>query len=148
MPESEDWIGKCRELARTIRVHCLHMTHRGKSGHLGSMLSMAELLSVLYERILRVDPKNPHEIAIDWDRTLDPLRSIGVPGPGGAEPGETPADGTTVSPEEVESALAAAAGEETELEEATDVEQLDDLEASGVLTEDEVAAAKRRLLGS
>ena len=61
MPKSEDWIGKCRELARTIRVHCLHMTHRGKSGHLGSMLSMAELLAVLYERILKVDAKNP-----DW----------------------------------------------------------------------------------
>jgi transketolase len=37
------------------------MTHRGKSGHVGSMLSMAEILAVLYGRILRVDPKRP-----DW----------------------------------------------------------------------------------
>jgi transketolase len=37
------------------------MTHRGKSGHVGSMLSMAEILAVLYTRVLRVDPKRP-----DW----------------------------------------------------------------------------------
>ncbi len=37
------------------------MTHRGKSGHLGSMLSMAEILAVLYKRVLRVDPQRP-----DW----------------------------------------------------------------------------------
>ncbi len=47
------------ELATKIRAHCLRMTHRGKSGHLGSMLSMADLLAVLYTRILRVDPRNP-----------------------------------------------------------------------------------------
>ena len=36
-----------KALARRIRAHCLRMTHRGKSGHVGSMLSMAELLAVL-----------------------------------------------------------------------------------------------------
>jgi transketolase len=56
---SPDWVDQCNDLARKIRGHCLCMTHRGKSGHLGSMLSMAEILAVLYERILRVDPKNP-----------------------------------------------------------------------------------------
>ncbi len=50
-----------RDLATKIRVHCLKMTHGGRSGHVGSMLSMAEILAVLYEKILRVDPKNP-----DW----------------------------------------------------------------------------------
>ena len=49
----------CRELATNIRAHCLRMTHRGKSGHLGSMLSMADLLAVLYATILRVDPDSP-----------------------------------------------------------------------------------------
>jgi transketolase len=38
------------------------MTHRGKSGHVGSMLSMAEILCVLYMRVLRVNPKRPK-----WD---------------------------------------------------------------------------------
>jgi len=37
----------CRRLAKRIRQHCLRMTHRGKSGHVGSMLSMADILSVL-----------------------------------------------------------------------------------------------------
>jgi len=48
-----------RKLARTIRSHCLHMTHRGHSGHVGSMLSMADLMAVLYTRILKVDPAHP-----------------------------------------------------------------------------------------
>jgi len=38
------------------------MTHRGQSGHVGSMLSMAELLAVLYANTLKVDPRNP-----DWE---------------------------------------------------------------------------------
>jgi len=48
-----------KSLATKIRVHSLRMTHGGKSGHVGSMLSMADLLAVLYEKILRVDPSNP-----------------------------------------------------------------------------------------
>lgn len=47
------------ELARRVRSHCLSMTHRGKSGHVGSMLSMAEIVAVLYARVLRVEPKRP-----------------------------------------------------------------------------------------
>ena len=46
-------------LAKTIRATALRMTHRGKSGHVGSMLSMADLLAVLYGGILHVDPKRP-----------------------------------------------------------------------------------------
>jgi transketolase len=46
-------------LARRIREHCLRMTHRGRSGHVGSMLSMAEILAVLYTRVLRVRPQEP-----------------------------------------------------------------------------------------
>ena len=46
-------------LAAAIRSHCVRMTYRGGSGHLGSMLSMADLVSVLYGGVLRVDPNNP-----------------------------------------------------------------------------------------
>ena len=60
MPSSENWAEPCRQLATRIREHCLRMTHRGRSGHVGSMLSMAEILAVLYTRVLRVDPQNPH----------------------------------------------------------------------------------------
>ena len=59
MQPAANWADACRELATTIRAHCLRMTHHGKGGHIGSMLSMAELMAVLYERILKVDPKNP-----------------------------------------------------------------------------------------
>ena len=52
-------LDECRELATRIRAHCLRMTHRGKSGHVGSMLSMADLLAVLYLRVLNVDPRAP-----------------------------------------------------------------------------------------
>jgi len=61
MSGSENEIERYRTLATQIRAHCLRMTHAGKSGHIGSMLSMADLLAVLYEKILRVDPANP-----DW----------------------------------------------------------------------------------
>lgn len=54
-----------RELFRfaaRLREHALVMTSRAKSSHIGSNLSMAELLAVLYGEILRVDPKRP-----DWE---------------------------------------------------------------------------------
>lgn len=47
------------ELARRIREHALRMTSSGGSSHIGSILSMADLLAVLYGRILRVDAANP-----------------------------------------------------------------------------------------
>lgn len=50
-----------KELATKIRVHVLRMTNRARSSHVGSSLSMADLLAVLYTTILRVDPKRP-----DW----------------------------------------------------------------------------------
>ena len=48
-------------LARAIRIHTLQMVHRAKSSHVGSCLSMTELLAVAYGRILRIDPARP-----DW----------------------------------------------------------------------------------
>ncbi|MFZ2640607.1 MAG: transketolase [Verrucomicrobiia bacterium] len=62
LSSTNDWVEECNRLARKVRGHCLRMTHRGRSGHVGSMLSMAEILCVLYKRILRVDPKRPR-----WD---------------------------------------------------------------------------------
>lgn len=48
-----------KNLAKGVRMDCLRMTHLGKSGHIGSMLSSADIITVLYESILNVDPKNP-----------------------------------------------------------------------------------------
>lgn len=50
-----------RTLATQIRVDALKMTHRAKSSHIGGSLSIADLLAVLYSRVLRVDLSRP-----DW----------------------------------------------------------------------------------
>jgi transketolase len=47
------------ELAARIRRHALHMTSTGGSSHIGSILSMADIVAVLYGRVLRVDPADP-----------------------------------------------------------------------------------------
>jgi transketolase len=48
-----------RELARRIRVHAVRMTNSGGSSHVGAVLSMADIVAVLYGGVLRVDPANP-----------------------------------------------------------------------------------------
>lgn len=55
-------------LASRVRQHCVHMTHRGRSSHVGSGLSVADILSVLYAEIMRVDPHDPD--AADRDRLI------------------------------------------------------------------------------
>jgi transketolase len=50
---------RCVELAGRIRRQALMMTHRARSSHVGTSLSMAEILAVLYAGVLRVDPKRP-----------------------------------------------------------------------------------------
>lgn len=46
-------------LARRLRAHALRMTHRARASHIGSCLSMADILAVLYGRVLMVDPARP-----------------------------------------------------------------------------------------
>ena len=48
-----------RELARQIRAHTLRMVHAANASHVGTGLSMADILAVLYGGVLRVDPKEP-----------------------------------------------------------------------------------------
>src|SRR3989338_448895 len=47
------------QLAKKIRCHALEMTSKGGSSHIASILSMADIIAVLYGSILKVDPKNP-----------------------------------------------------------------------------------------
>jgi transketolase len=47
--------------ARAIRTSALKMVHQAKASHIGTCLSMADLLAVLYGRVLRIDPARP-----DW----------------------------------------------------------------------------------
>ena len=44
------------EFAKELRCHALEMVHRAWSSHIGSVLSIADILAVLYNRILKVDP--------------------------------------------------------------------------------------------
>lgn len=46
-------------LAKKIRIHALNMTSMGGSSHIGSILSIADILSVLYGKILIFNSDNP-----------------------------------------------------------------------------------------
>jgi transketolase len=46
-------------LAKRLRIHAVKMTNAGKSSHIGSILSMIDILAVLYGDILLIDPDNP-----------------------------------------------------------------------------------------
>lgn len=50
-----------RSLARSVRIHALCMTSKGGSSHVGSCLSIADILAVLYADILLVDPNDPNK---------------------------------------------------------------------------------------
>lgn len=50
-----------RALALSIRRHVLDMTMRGKSSHVGSALSCADIIAVLYDQFLNVDPEHPQD---------------------------------------------------------------------------------------
>jgi len=56
------------EIAREIRVHIIKMLAEAGSGHPGGSLSLAEILSYLYFKEMRIDPNNPGKE--DRDRFL------------------------------------------------------------------------------
>lgn len=55
-------------LAKRIRLDVVRMTNRGKSSHVGSALSIADIVATLYGATLNVDPFNPQKP--DRDRFL------------------------------------------------------------------------------
>jgi transketolase len=54
-------VEELQELARRIRCLVLRSVHHAGAGHIGGPLSAAEILAVLYFRVLRIDPARP-----DW----------------------------------------------------------------------------------
>ena len=56
-------IDKCSvdsiELARSIRIDALNMVHRARASHIGSCLSIADILAVLYGQVMRLRPQEP-----------------------------------------------------------------------------------------
>ncbi len=52
-------------LSKDIRRHAVMMTHRGKSSHVGSVLSIADILAVLYGKFLNIYPAQPQNPSRD-----------------------------------------------------------------------------------
>jgi len=50
---------KSIEIAKKIRINSLKMANSGGGSHIGSSLSIADILAVLYSHILKVNPKKP-----------------------------------------------------------------------------------------
>lgn len=57
-----------KEFAREIRRLSLKMVYDAKASHIGGALSMADILAVLYNDVLKVDPVNPGKT--DRDRFI------------------------------------------------------------------------------
>jgi transketolase len=51
-----------KKLALNIRKNVIRMTHQGNSSHVASALSIADILAMLYGKVMRYDCQNPH-----WD---------------------------------------------------------------------------------
>lgn len=45
--------------SRDIRAQIIHVLRHGGRGHIGTSLSLVEILRVLYDTVMRYDPKNP-----------------------------------------------------------------------------------------
>lgn len=50
---------KSEHLAWKIRRHGIEMTHLSGGSHIGAILSVADIMAVLYADVLKIDPKNP-----------------------------------------------------------------------------------------
>lgn len=59
---------KSEHLAWYIRSDAVEMTHKANSSHIGSILSIADILAVLYSSILKYDCNNP--LLEDRDRVI------------------------------------------------------------------------------
>lgn len=49
-----------KELARFIRKHSVLMAHNAKASHIGSALSISDIVAVLYGNVLNIDPAKPN----------------------------------------------------------------------------------------
>ncbi len=54
-----DLASRTRDLAHRVRVDVLRMVHRARASHVGSCLSSADILAVLYGAVMRFDPAAP-----------------------------------------------------------------------------------------
>jgi len=62
MDENAVDVKKLEKIANQIRINVVKMIAKSGTGHLGGSVSMAELLTVLYFRVMNFKPKDP-----DWE---------------------------------------------------------------------------------
>ena len=55
-----------KELAKFVRKSVIQMTHDGNSSHIGSCLSIVDILSVTYFDYLKTFPNEPSHKDRDW----------------------------------------------------------------------------------
>ena len=68
-----------KELSNFVRKSVVQMTHDGNSSHVGSCLSIADILSVIYFDYLNTFPKNPtNEEILEITNKWIPYRTIGT----------------------------------------------------------------------
>lgn len=53
------------EIAQTLRKHAVRMVHRARASHLGSCMSMADIITCLYWGTLRIQPERPEDAERD-----------------------------------------------------------------------------------
>jgi transketolase len=56
---TQERIAYLEEMAKNLRGDSLQLIHRRGAGHPGGALSAAEILSVLYFHVMKIDPKDP-----------------------------------------------------------------------------------------
>lgn len=56
------------QLAWKIRRHGIEMTHLSGGSHIGAILSVVDIIAVLYSGVMNIDPKNPKKM--DRDRFI------------------------------------------------------------------------------
>ena len=58
-------IESSQQFAKNIRINALRMVHAAKASHIGSCLSMADIIAVLYDGVLRITPDTSKEATRD-----------------------------------------------------------------------------------
>ena len=56
---------KSTRLAKKVRLNCLDMVYNSKASHVGSALSVVDIITVLYNDIIKVFPNNPNDSSRD-----------------------------------------------------------------------------------
>lgn len=58
-PHATETVRELERFARVLRAHAVRMVHQSRASHLGSCLSMADILACLYGSVLQVRPDEP-----------------------------------------------------------------------------------------